>query len=484
MSGLQALIGYEGCCCGKPPCPSTLCGFNDTANNGSSRVLKLPPLFDNDVSFTLSVASSATFGCVALTPYTDDGYEWKTCDIDDDCCETSNCEKGGGCTRGFCSQVEYGDYHPHPTNFTTFFEPLFICSDARPFVTISTRAIVGGNLAQHNYSGNFTYPSGCLDGAIVGNGCNSDDFCTTPEWLTNFFPMTCEAILNINGSATAPPNTNFAIITSSLRLIDINYISPNGVIWYENRPTCDCKCPFMELTIQVSGTIFFSITDVLNQPPDPVDYSTLLPSVTTLTYRKRLVRSKALNYYTYYDWINDTTEPFHLFMIQSGEDGVHLFCEQNAVNGSMWTCTDVPAPDCVSVGGTTGSPPDYYTESYGSLCSSASSETSNAPGLGSASCYVYPEEIQLSITANYPPVITGISPSTGTTAGGTAVTVTGTGLWGCHEVTVGGTLAPNFNVNNVNTTQVVFTTPAHSAGVVTVVFTWSWGTTTSTFTYV
>jgi hypothetical protein len=90
----------------------------------------------------------------------------------------------------------------------------------------------------------------------------------------------------------------------------------------------------------------------------------------------------------------------------------------------------------------------------------------------------------LSITANYPPVITGISPSTGTTAGGTAVTVTGTGLWGCHEVTVGGTLAPSFNVNNVNTTQVVFTTPAHSAGVVTVVFTWSWGTTTSTFTYV
>jgi len=171
-------------------------------------------------------------------------------------------------------------------------------------------------------------------------------------------------------------------------------------------------------------------------------------------------------------------------MIQSGEDGVHTFCEQDAVNGTIATCTSVPAPDCVSQGGTTGSDPDYYIESYGSLCSSAGSETSNAVGLASASCYVYPDEIGLSITANYPPIITGISPSTGTTAGGTAVTITGTGLWGCHEVRLGGTLAPNFDVNNTNTTQFSFFTPAHGAGVVQVLCTWSWGTTTTTFTYV
>ena len=483
MSGLQGLIGYEGCCCGEEPCPTTLCGFVDIANNGSIRTLEMPPLFDAGTSFTLSVGSSATFGCVALTPYSDDYYEWVVCSTDTDCCcevlGVGECVSGGGCAKGFCSQVEHGDYHPHPTNFTTFFEPDAICEDVRPWVTISTRAIVGGNLAQHNYTGNFADPSGCLGSATVGNGCNSDDFCTTQEWLTNYFPMTCEAILNIDGSVGAPAHTNYALIGAAFRVLDISALN-----WYDNRPTCDCKCPYMELTITVAGVIFYSITDVLNVPPDPVSYSTLLPSTTTLTYRKRLVRSKALNYYTYYDWINDTTEPFHLFMIQSGEDGVHTFCEQDATDGTIASCTAVGCPDCVSTGGSPGSGPTEYIEYYGPLCSSASSETTNAPGIGSASCYNYPDEIQLSIAANYAPTITGISPSTGTTAGGTTVIMTGTGLWGCHEVRVGGTLAPSFNVNNSSTTSFSFTTPAHGAGAVQVVCTWSWGTTTTNFTYV
>ena len=483
MSGLQGLIGYEGCCCGDAPCPSTLCGFVDTANNGSIRNLELPPLFDIATSFTLSVASSATFGCVKLTPYSDTYYEWQICAVDDDCCDYSDCESGGGCSREFCNQVEEGDYHLWPSNFNTFFEPAHICTGVQPWVNITENAIVGSNLAQHLWSGNFTYPSGCLDSGPLGNGCNSDDYCATPKWLTNYFPMTCEAILNIDGSAFVPANTNYATIDAKFRVLNIDY-SSGGIDWYDYRPTCDCKCPFIELAITVSGVIFYSITDVIHQPPDPVSYSTLLPSSTVLTYRKRLVRSKALNYYTYYDWINDTTEPFHLFMIQSGEDGVHTFCAQNAVNGSLATCTDVPAPDCVSQGGTDGSGPTYYVESYGSLCSSASSETSNAVGISTASCRVYPDEIQLSIAANYAPIITGISPSTGTTAGGTLVTVTGTGLWGCHEVRLDGTLAPNFVVNTSNTTQFSFTTPAHAAGSVQVLCKWSWGTATTNFTYV
>lgn len=296
--------------------------------------------------------------------------------------------------------------------------------------------------------------------------------------------MVCAAVLDVDGSVGAPANTNFALITSILRILNPDDISFFGVVWNNNRPTCDCKCPFMELTIQVSGQIVYTITDVFNIPPDPVAYGQLLPSTTTLTYRKRLVRSKALNYYTYYDWMNDTTEPFHLFMIVSGEDGVHQFCERNAVNGTIAGCSDAPAPDCQSVGGSTGSNPDYYMESYGSLCSNAVSETDNASGLNSASCVNYPDEIQLSITANSTPTITGISPSTGTTAGGTSVVMTGSGLWGCHEVRVGGTLAPSFLVNVSSTTTFGFTTPAHGAGVVQVVCTWSWGTTTTSFTYV
>lgn len=487
MSGLQGLIGYEGCCCGGEPCPSTLCGFVDTANNGSIRTLEMPPLFDAGTSFTLSVASSATFGCVALTPYSDGYYEWIICSTDDDCCcevvGLGDCVSGGGCEKGVCEQVEYGDYHPEPSSWTTYIEPDHICIGAQPFVTLTTNDIVNGNLAQINWTGDFTTPGACLPSATVGNGCNGDDFCTTKEWLTNYFPMTCVAVLNIDGSAAVPANTNYAIIGSSLRLLDID-ASSGGVDWYDNRPTCDCKCPFIELTITVGGVIFYKITDVFNQPPNPVSYSTLLPSQTNLTYRKRLVRSKALNYYTYYDWINDTTEPFHLFMIQSGEDGVHTFCEQDATDGTIASCTAVGCPDCVSTGGSPGSGPTEYIESYGSLCSSATSETSNASGTSAASCYVYPDEIQLSLTENYPPIVTGISPSTGTTAGGTTVTITGTGMWGCHEVRVGGTLAPSFYVNSSSTTSFSFTTPAHGAGAVQVVCTWSWGTTTTNFTYV
>jgi len=471
------------CCCGTtPPCPTTLCGFVDTANNGSIRTLEMPPLFDNATSFTLSVASSATFGCVALTPYSDGYYEWVTCLVGGNCCDYSNCVYGGACTRGFCDTVEYGDYHPEPSSWTTVFGALDFCAPASPYVTSTINDIVGSNLAQINWTGNFTTPGACLD-SIAGNGCNNANFCT-PPWQLNYFPMTCEAILNINGSSSVPAQTNYAIIGASFRVLNIGYISPGGVIWYDNRPPCDCKCPFIELTITVSGVIFYKITDVLNQPPNPVSYSTLIPSTTILTYRKRLLRPKALNYYTYYDWINDTTEPFHLFMIQSGENGVHTFCEQDAVDGTIATCTDAPAPQCVSQGGTTGSGPTTYIQSYGSLCSSASSATLPATGISSASCYVYPDEIGLSITANYPPIITGISPSTGTIAGGTTVTITGTGLWGCHEVIVGGTLAPSFNVNNSSTTSFSFTTPAHGPGTVQVLCTWSWGTTTTNFTYV
>ena len=480
MSGLQALIGYEGCCCGgEPPCQSTLCGFVDIANNGSIRTLQMPPLFDAGTSFTLSVASSATFGCVALTPYSDGYYDWIICATDGDCCDYGNCQYGGGCNRGFCDQVEYGDYHPEPSSWTDVFEPLTTCEPAQALVNYTINDIVGSNLAQKNWMGDFTTPGACQGTAITGNGCNGDDFCTTPEWLTNYFPMACVAILNIDGSVGAPAHTNYALIDGSFRILNIAEVN-----WYNNRPTCDCKCPFIELTITVAGVIFVKITDVFNQPPNPVDYSTLIPTMTTLTYRKRLVRSKALNYYTYYDWINDTTEPFHLFMIQSGEDGVHTFCNQNAVNGTIATCTDVPVPDCVSQGGTTGSDATYYVDSYGSLCSSASSETSIAPGISSASCYVYPDGIQLSIAANYPPIVTGISPSTGTISGGTTVTITGTGMWGCHQVNVGGTIAPSFAVNTSSTTSFSFTTPPHAAGAVQVVCTWSWGTTTTNFTYV
>ena len=64
--------------------------------------------------------------------------------------------------------------------------------------------------------------------------------------------------------------------------------------------------------------------------------------------------------------------------------------------------------------------------------------------------------------ATSPPVLAGVSPNTGGVAGGTPVTITGTGLTGATAVTVGGTAATSITVVNAN--MITATTPAKAAG--------------------
>jgi hypothetical protein len=74
------------------------------------------------------------------------------------------------------------------------------------------------------------------------------------------------------------------------------------------------------------------------------------------------------------------------------------------------------------------------------------------------------------ITVQVPvPTVTGISPSTGPVAGGTAVTITGTNFAAGATVSFGGAAATNVVV--VSGTQVTATTPAGSVGAVTVTVT-------------
>ncbi|MDE1995949.1 MAG: IPT/TIG domain-containing protein, partial [Rhizobiaceae bacterium] len=72
------------------------------------------------------------------------------------------------------------------------------------------------------------------------------------------------------------------------------------------------------------------------------------------------------------------------------------------------------------------------------------------------------------------PTVTSISPTSGPTAGGTSVTITGTGLSGATSVTFGGTAAASFTVNSA--TQITATSPAGSAGTVDLRVTTSGGT--------
>ncbi len=87
-------------------------------------------------------------------------------------------------------------------------------------------------------------------------------------------------------------------------------------------------------------------------------------------------------------------------------------------------------------------------------------------------------------TSPSPPAPTAISPTSGTTSGGTPVTITGTNFASGATVTFGGTAATSVVV--VSSTTITATTPAHAAGVVNVVVTNSngqSGTLTSGYTY-
>ena len=71
------------------------------------------------------------------------------------------------------------------------------------------------------------------------------------------------------------------------------------------------------------------------------------------------------------------------------------------------------------------------------------------------------------------PVVTGLSPTTGTTGGGTPVTITGTGFTGATVVDFGTTAATGLTV--VNDTKITATSPP-GTGVVDVTVTTPAGT--------
>lgn len=85
---------------------------------------------------------------------------------------------------------------------------------------------------------------------------------------------------------------------------------------------------------------------------------------------------------------------------------------------------------------------------------------------------IEPREAYPDVTS--PPAITGLSPATGPAAGGTPVTISGTGFTGATSVTFGGTAATSVTVVSAN--SITCTSPAHAAGTVDVVVTTPKGT--------
>ena len=77
------------------------------------------------------------------------------------------------------------------------------------------------------------------------------------------------------------------------------------------------------------------------------------------------------------------------------------------------------------------------------------------------------------------PTVTALNPTSGTTLGGTPVTITGTDLTGATAVTFGGTAATSVVVVN-SATSITCVSPGHAAGTVDVLVTTPGGTSANT----
>jgi len=111
-----------------------------------------------------------------------------------------------------------------------------------------------------------------------------------------------------------------------------------------------------------------------------------------------------------------------------------------------------PREDGLSIDQIVLSPATYLNKSPGTL----KNDTTILPKTGAPA-------------PNPAPTVSSISPGSGPTAGGTPVTITGTGFASGATVTLGGSAATNVAV--ANSTTITATTPAHAAGAVNIVVT-------------
>ncbi len=138
--------------------------------------------------------------------------------------------------------------------------------------------------------------------------------------------------------------------------------------------------------------------------------------------------------------------------------------------------TDLAGATSVTFGGSAGT--------ISSNTATAITVMTPAAAAGTVNVVVTTSAGSLTLTGAYryisAPVITSILASSGTTAGGQSVTITGTNLSNATSVTFGGLPAP-MTANTA--TSIVVITPAHAAGAVDVVVTTAGGSGTSTSGY-
>jgi eukaryotic-like serine/threonine-protein kinase len=119
--------------------------------------------------------------------------------------------------------------------------------------------------------------------------------------------------------------------------------------------------------------------------------------------------------------------------------------------------------------------------SPGSSSSASSSASAKASSSAKASASASPSPKASASSSSPPPAVTGVSPASGPTGGGTSVTITGTGLAGATSVSFGGAAA---TVTADSASQITATSPGGNAGTVSIIVVTPSGTAAGQFTYV
>lgn len=169
------------------------------------------------------------------------------------------------------------------------------------------------------------------------------------------------------------------------------------------------------------------------------------------------------------DWIESQSNPFSAMnlgfhrafsytggkFVLVGADGYAMSTDGVQWTGGSWA-VDVPA---TAPGGVYSDIANYVTSGTDTAILGRSFDQQGGMAVGTVAL--------LSIAAA--PTVTAVSPSSGSTAGGTSITITGTGFAAGATATVGGVACTNVNV--VSATSITCTTPAGSAGTASVVVT-------------
>ncbi|HEX7458985.1 MAG TPA: IPT/TIG domain-containing protein, partial [Acidimicrobiales bacterium] len=165
----------------------------------------------------------------------------------------------------------------------------------------------------------------------------------------------------------------------------------------------------------------------------------------------------------------------------SGRGGGYHTTTYSAWVGVTWDFTGAVVSSAVLPSAPTNLDPTFVAlDAHGNQVSNLLSAVNVLPAgctVGNTSYCTYRAVLTLDPSFVSPPRITGVSATTGPAAGGTSVTITGTGLTGATSVLFGGTPAASYSVTG--DTSITAVSPAAPAGTVDVSVTTAGGTSSS-----